>query len=854
MEEVISLKFRKVVSKPIDVVFYKYSLVFNLYLNIVDIKEGWAYFMFDNLININKLLFYETYNNYYYNGNNSYRRLDTLEFYRIIISLLFKYYNNFLYKLSRYLYILDLKNYNFMSFFNRYFNLDNWFWHFYVKFRFQLNTDHLFGRSLEYNFYDYIIDEKNKYAYKVRRIELAPFWFIFYKYIKLFIYLLLNKYYTQNFFVKWWLNFRLELNLFIKLIIFYYYLKYKLKIFYYNLNPWFKFIIKVNYNFIITDYRVRAYINKLNNISILSSIYIYILNLYIKILTYRSYLIFIINNKFKLFFNSNNFIIYQWYLNIIFMVNIYNYIIKFLWLINYSEFYQFIKIYLFKFDFNLNSIFNFRDFFLYKLYIKSIIQYYIDILFKIKNKLVYFKSNYYYYRKPQYLNKLDRKFKTTLSGSFLNVNTRRNYNSFYNLTFNTFFLKNLYNFNLNMYIYLWNFYDLKLDIKLLFSPLIFVKYNFDNYIILIYGLIYVIFLIFIYIFYKKFFDLFFFSKQLKQVNINSQYNWNLFIRKKIIKILGLYSNDKFLFYKYILKKNIKRKILKSYYYIFIDKCNKHFSNLLIFRAFQASLINSKYYKKLKNLINIDNNTLLDISKNYLFVNFPFVYNNKWLKSNKFINLFSFNTFSYKKANKKYYLFSNNYIYSNNMFYFLIFYWLFLIPLFFLEYVLYRYHLRGHVLKKRKLIIYLKIFLDNFKIYVKFVKIFGEQIFYHKLKSKYIVNYSNFHLYNKKRELRYDSFFKWDRYNNLYIKMSPLGSYYYWFSHINKLHYFICYYKYFFNSIYMSYYIKYFNFIFILLCFFIYKYYNISNNLFYKIKYIIFNSSKIKNLLNIIKLK
>lgn len=77
----------------------------------------------------------------------------------------------------------------------------------------------------------------------------------------------------------------------------------------------------------------------------------------------------------------------------------------------------------------------------------------MNVLFKIKNNMVYFKSNYFYYRQTKSISKL-RKFKTKLSISFLNVKTRRHYNSFYNLTPNKFFLKDLYNFNLNTYIYI----------------------------------------------------------------------------------------------------------------------------------------------------------------------------------------------------------------------------------------------------------------------------------------------------------------------------------------------------------------------------------------------------------------
>jgi hypothetical protein len=808
------------IMKSIPITINKYSLIFNLYSNVINIKQDWSYVMFNNQIDLNKFLLDTSFNDYYYYGHfNSYKNISLLEGYRLFITLLFQYYNNFLFRLSRYIYIISLKDYTLIKFFKKYFNFKDWLLHFYMRFRIQLYPSYIFGRGPEDEFYSQLVSRESKYAYKVRRIELAPFWFIFYKYIKLFIYFLLNKYYTKNFIIKWWLNYQLNFSLYFKFIIFYYSLILKFK----NLMVY-------------------------NNI-----IYIYYINLLI-IKIYYKY-IYYINLLFKFILQLlvyYNFNIYVWYVNILFKFNINDYLLKFLWLFNYNNFKQLLNIFWLKINFNLNNIINMRNFFLYKLYIKGLIQHYVDILFKIKNKLIYYKSNYFYWRKPKNLNRM-RNYKTRMSKSFINVRTRRNYNSFYNLTFNSFFLKNLYNFNLNMYIYLWNSYDLKLDIKILFTPFIYIKYNIDDYLILFYWIVYLLFLLFIYIFYKKFFNLFFFSKKLKKMNLNSQYNLDLFMKSDVMKILKLKYNNKNLFYKYIFKNHLKKNFTENFFNIFINKYYKSFGNYLIYTAFKTSFFNSSFYIKFKDLFGINNNLLSDSSKSYLFVNLPYIFNNDLLKSNKLLNLFSLNFFSYKKENKKYNLFSNNYIYSNNIFYFLIFYWLFLVPLFFFEYIIYRYHLRGHVLKKRKLIILCKIFLDNFKLYIKLFKLLGEQTLYHKQKSKYIRNYLNTQLYRKKKKMR-GLFFKWERYNDLYLRMSPMGSYYYWFAHINKWHYFICYYKYFFNSIFKCYYIKYFNFIFLILLFFIFKKYKNNNFNLYKIKNNNFNLFKMKSLLNILKLK
>ena len=131
--------------------------------------------MFNNLIDYElPLLCNETFNNYYYYGISNYKNYNILEVYRIFISLLFKYYNNFLYKLSRYLYVLSLKDYTLIKFIKRFFHIKNWRSHFYIKFREQIYPDNLFGKNLNNKFYKRILYRKNKYAYKVRKIELAP--------------------------------------------------------------------------------------------------------------------------------------------------------------------------------------------------------------------------------------------------------------------------------------------------------------------------------------------------------------------------------------------------------------------------------------------------------------------------------------------------------------------------------------------------------------------------------------------------------------------------------------------------------------------------------------------------------
>ena len=83
--------------------------------------------MLNSSLNYNlHLLFNDTFSNYYYYGLSNYKNNNILEAYRIFISLLFKYYNNFLYKLSRYLYVLNMKNYTLSKFLKRYLNIKSW--------------------------------------------------------------------------------------------------------------------------------------------------------------------------------------------------------------------------------------------------------------------------------------------------------------------------------------------------------------------------------------------------------------------------------------------------------------------------------------------------------------------------------------------------------------------------------------------------------------------------------------------------------------------------------------------------------------------------------------------------------
>ena len=93
----------------------KYSLVFNLYLNTFEINE--------NIFSFNQLFIDSELKNYYNFGISNYYNSSDFEVYRLIMNFIFYYYKNFLYRLIRYRYILDHKNYTLLKFFKRYFNI-----------------------------------------------------------------------------------------------------------------------------------------------------------------------------------------------------------------------------------------------------------------------------------------------------------------------------------------------------------------------------------------------------------------------------------------------------------------------------------------------------------------------------------------------------------------------------------------------------------------------------------------------------------------------------------------------------------------------------------------------------------
>jgi hypothetical protein len=149
--------------------------------------------------------------------------------------------------------------------------------------------------------------------------------------------------------------------------------------------------------------------------------------------------------------------------------------------------------------------------------------------------------------------------------------------------------------------------------------------------------------------------------------------------------------------------------------------------------------------------------------------------------------------------------------------FCIFYWLLLIPYFFFEYILLKYHLKGHIRIKRRFILLLKLFLNNFKLYINIFKIIGKNQ-YSGWRVKYPRTYQGIRVKARKK-FKYGFYLKWNRFSKTFLKMTPLGSYYYWFFRINKYEYYLSFYKYSFNFCIKSNYFKYV-YLYVIICYLI----------------------------------
>jgi len=144
-------------------------MLFNFYLNVIELNNNW----YDINKNLDNNIYYNLYSisfSYYYDcGYSISKPFHVIDLYRFIINFIFEYYTNFLYRLTRYRYILNYKNYTFYDFIKRYFNFETKF-NFYLKVRILANDLKFVNR-----FYKYILTAKNKYSHNAYKKTFAPF-------------------------------------------------------------------------------------------------------------------------------------------------------------------------------------------------------------------------------------------------------------------------------------------------------------------------------------------------------------------------------------------------------------------------------------------------------------------------------------------------------------------------------------------------------------------------------------------------------------------------------------------------------------------------------------------------------
>jgi hypothetical protein len=746
-----------------------YSYTFNLLLNIIDIKEDWAFYLTDSDIfffnkNLLNLTFYYCYNY----GNFYFFYLNEIDIFRVFIVLLKNYYNNFLVKLTRFKYSSNKNDYNISSLFVRY--LKHLYNSTYLKIRYFIYQTHE----------TYVRYLKRKYLYFIRkkywvrnRVDLIPFWFVFDYYIKSLIKYLLNEYFIKEHFIIWWLHYRLNYSFF-----FFFWLMIQK---YQYLN-----FININYMYFFFKQNIYNYIIEFININII------MLNWYINL---------ILNNFILLIFIEYKIDLLHFLYKIIFF-NYYYYNIK-LNTINI-----------------LNLILNLKCLLYFKFNIHEFLEYIIKFLQNIKNKIIYFKSNYYYFKKQKLIRKRKRRIPLI---SLLSTNLKRNWFSLRNRSSNFFVFHNIYLLNIKS-IYLnkndINFYHFYLIIT---NTLPFIKIKLFKNDIYILFFFYIMFFIIIFFINKKYFEVFFINKKYNildlDLKLKMKKNNNIFNNYAILNKKNLYIYKFFLF-KIKSSKNIN---LINFYNINKFVWFKHLYNLkkkLNFNTFDQFNKNKPIYKSILciiNFININklNNYMTNYAKFFLIKKIPLI--------TVFNDYLTFYNFYLKRENIK---FKYQKLTIDINFNYIIFYWVFLIPYFFLQYILIKYHLKWYTKTKRRLFYFFRTFLDNVRLFVKINKYLGRSFFKSIYKSKRWKDPSHVFL-SKKRTKR--SHFSTNnlRYRKLFYRLSPIGSYYYWFSRINIIEYLFSYKNFFLKTSIKSFYYSWCFMLYILIIIYlIYKYINI----------------------------
>jgi hypothetical protein len=748
-----------------------YSYIFNLLLNTFEIKEDWAFFLTDNVEyvinnNILELTFYYVYNY----GNFFFYYLNELDIFRIFNSLLKDYYNNFLIKLVRYRFILEKNDYSTINFIIHY--LKQRYQSSYLKMRYFIYQTHeTYVRYLKRKIFFFL-----RKRYWVRnRVDLIPFWFIFDYYIKCLIKYLFNKYFIKENFIFWWLNFRLKFSFFF----FFWLIIQKYKYFFLE-----NFKKKYLYFWII----ILQYLNIMwDIISILYNDILY-LTWYLNIIKNNYFLLLGLEYNIKIIQSLYKLIFFNYYLNIkVMIMAIFNYIID-------------LKILL-----------------LFKYNIQEKLQLLIKYTQNVKNKMIYLKSNYYYFKKQKLLRK--RKRHVPLY-SFLSTNLKRNWFSLKSRTSNFYTFHNIYLLNIKNMFFLSNNQNLNNSIFILINSIPIINKKLLKFELSFYWLycVYILFFFLIYFINRKYFKIYFINKIYDSHNIDFK-----LINKKNENVFNLMLNlnqKQIYIYKYLLLKKVKS--LNSFNLTYMQKFvwfKKFFNvkNFLNHTNFDQFDKNKPIYKS--NLFIV---TFMDINKlnNYIknYMKMLYIKKNYLMKlSNDFLVFYEFNVI--KKNLKFKYKGLTDLIFFNIIF----FYWIFLIPYFFFQYILIKYHLKFYFKTKRRFVYIIRTFLDNIRLFVKINKYIGRSFFKSIYKSKRWKDPSHV-FFNKKRSKRNHYSTNFLRFRKLYYRLSPLGPYYYWFAKINIVQYLFSFKNYFFNTIIKSYHYLYISLLYwIIILYYVIKY-------------------------------
>jgi hypothetical protein len=724
-----------------------YSYIFNLLLNILDVKEEWAYFLTDNMdFFVNKNLLNLTFYYCYNYGNFFFYYLNDLDIFRIFFVLLKNYYNNFLIKLTRYKYNFEKKDYNIYFFLKHY--IIHWYKSLYFKIRYFIYQTHE----------TYVRYIKRKYLYFLRkkywirnRVDLIPFWFIFDYYTKCFIKYLLEKYFIKEHFIYWWLIYRLNFSF--------------LFIFWLNIQKY-KYLNNIFFNKKCFYIFMKVFFNNFN----------YLCNFIINLI-------------------NNNILLFIWYIKIIFNSLVFSIffkyninLLKFLYKNIFFNYYFYIKVLIINI---LNSILNLKYILYFKFNIQDIFPYFTKYLQNIKSKFVYFKSNYYYYKKQKLIRKRKRRIPLV---ALLSTNLKRNWFSLKNRSSNFFVFHNIYLLNIKTIyrvkneINLYNFY------LILINTLPFMKWKllkFNIFISLIF-MLYILFFIIIFFINKKYFKIFFINKKYNilhfDLDIKRKKDENIFNNISFLNKKNLYIYKFFLFKSKSLNNLNLINIFFEKKYIWLKKF-LNFKNFLNYNSFDQYNKNKPIYKSILCMI-----SYMDINKLNIYIkNYKNFFIIKQMPLIKILNDYLiFYKFDIKKEGQ---LLNYKKLTDHISFNFSIFYWIFFIPYFFFQYILIKYHFKLYMKTKRRIFYFFRTYLDNIRLFVKINKYLGRSFFKSIYKSKRWKDPSHVFL-SKKRAKRNHFSTNNLRYRKLFYRLSPIGSYYYWFSKINVVKYLFSY-KYFF---------------------------------------------------------